>query len=204
LEVYTRLANSPITLGWTRLQSPLQYLESYQIQEHARASIIFPLLLYQHVTKEWIKDRVYQAIRREFGVVQYQPEERIVKIFAAIAKSNSLLAYPSVDEDDRKCFDTIVKDARLAFQKLCRAVAQASTRTRRSRISSQPPTRTDSGRITPIPQEIDSGTTTHKADFWESVTRRPNVHIGLHYALDAALYGTPWNSNVLAGEDKHR
>ena len=33
---------------------------------------------------------------------------------------------------------------------------------------------------------------------------RPNMHVGIHYPQQAEEYSLPYNSNVLAGENKHR
>ncbi|KAJ5124136.1 uncharacterized protein N7515_007961 [Penicillium bovifimosum] len=203
-EFAAALYRFPTPPGWTRLQSPLHHLESYQIQEHARASIIFPLLLRQRIKKKWIKDSVYESIRRTFGVVQYQPEERVVTVFAAIAKSNSLLAYHTIPEEDRQSFNKIITDARSAFQSLCTAVIKASRGPRRSRNSSRAARSSSTSRERSPTAQTDDPGTTQKADFWGLAMKRPNVHTALHYSLDASMYATPWNSNVLAGEDKHR
>ena len=40
--------------GWGRLQSPINHLNSYQLQEHARASVILPLLLRCFLKESWI------------------------------------------------------------------------------------------------------------------------------------------------------
>lgn len=42
------------------------------------------------------------------------------------------------------------------------------------------------------------------AAFWFRAKERPNIHIGLHYKEDIALYSVPWNNNVFAGESKHK
>jgi hypothetical protein len=47
----TQLRRFPFPDGWQRLQSPVTHLESYQPSEHARASIIFPLLLRCYMQK---------------------------------------------------------------------------------------------------------------------------------------------------------
>ena len=41
----SQLQSFPFPLGWVKLQSPAHHLDSYRIQEHARASIVIPTLL---------------------------------------------------------------------------------------------------------------------------------------------------------------
>ncbi|KAJ5558990.1 hypothetical protein N7461_002962 [Penicillium sp. DV-2018c] len=87
-----KLHSFPFPPGWGRLQSPITSLETYQIQEHARASITFPLLLRRYMTIRWINPRFYDAASVIYADTPENTVNSIVLSFCAIAKSNSLLA----------------------------------------------------------------------------------------------------------------
>lgn len=46
-ELHQRLQRFKFPPGWARLQSPLRHLDSWGMQEHGRAAIIFPIFLNQ-------------------------------------------------------------------------------------------------------------------------------------------------------------
>ncbi|KAJ6185889.1 hypothetical protein N7519_007190 [Penicillium mononematosum] len=195
-----RLRGFPFPPGWCRLQSPVTHLESYQLSEHARASIVFPLLLCRNLEKSWIDPAFYQGVSRAFPTSVSPPEDIIVLAFAAIARSNVLLSSRTMSQKDRESIKKTVERARSGLQGLLEAAALASQEIRRSRSRSQSIFLGAEGtpdRQTPAPSTNKKGTS------FREMQRRPNMHIGIHYADDAELFGVPMNNNTLPGEGKH-
>ncbi|KAJ5855191.1 hypothetical protein N7534_007734 [Penicillium rubens] len=195
-----RLRGFPFPPGWCRLQSPVTHLESYQLSEHARASIVFPLLLRRNLEKSWIDPAFYQGVSRAFPTSVSPPEDIIVLAFAAIARSNVLLSSRSMSQKDRESIKKTVERARSGLQGLLEAAAVASQEIRRSRSRSQsvfPGAEGTPDRQTSAPNTNKKGTS------FREMQRRPNMHIGVHYADDAELFGVPMNNNTLPGEGKH-
>lgn len=108
--------------GWGRLQSPIHHLESYQLQEHARASVILPLLLRCCLRKTWIMSTFWSALSKTYQ----SPIDAIVQVFANIAKSNSVLVSQKISAEDRINLLDIIQRARLGLQTLLEIAATAS------------------------------------------------------------------------------
>jgi hypothetical protein len=185
--------------GWGRLQSPLHHLDSYQLQEHARASVILPLLLRCCLEVDWISPSFLRAMRPPLDP-KLSRVDTIVEIYGSIARSNSVLVWRKISPKDRKHFESIVRKARIGLQMLLEAAAVATEQTQR--ISSQSPAL---GRISGHrPASLAQSEGNKRANEFRSIKKRPNVHIGLHYSEQMREYALPNNGNVLAGENKHR
>ncbi|KZZ91982.1 hypothetical protein AAP_03201 [Ascosphaera apis ARSEF 7405] len=197
------ISNFPTPRGWNRLQSPKSHLESYQIQEYGRLSIILPIILRMYLDRSWIELRMIDAITFFFcgKVEKLTPatEQALVKVFTDIARSNRLLLTWTEEGADAEATMRVVKQARLSVQLLEQSVVAGL------RIPS-----TKGG--TAQSSAILTGTATPKRknkgkDRGEAVDRmrsRPNMHIGLHYGQMIEDYGCANNGNVLLGEDRHR
>jgi hypothetical protein len=141
-EAYARnLRTWPFPPGWGRLQSPLHHLKSYSLASHARWSVIVPTLL-----RSWLRPRHIHKIFLAEGKKQLGTEndvvEFIVRSFARLAKSNSVLMGLKVSADDRMNLGEIVRAARLAYQQLCQFTSQSIIANPRaySRFPSRVPT----------------------------------------------------------------
>ena len=116
-KAYSRaLRQFPFPKGWARLQSPLHHLKSYSLSEHARWAAIIPCLLRTWLTVEKMQPSFVKAVQQHTPyVVTF-----VVQVYAAIAKSNSLLcADHFISAYDREHLKEIVLDARRKYQQLC-------------------------------------------------------------------------------------
>ena len=118
--------------GWGRLQSVERHLESFRMQEHARASILIPLVLRQHMDKTWIKHDFLVACNSVFRdwIAQNQSlgaVEAVVAAFAAMARSNSTLMSRSLSTDTFLEVHALVIAGRQQYAMLCTAASQATT-----------------------------------------------------------------------------
>jgi hypothetical protein len=178
-EQYTEeLRRFPFPFGWGRLQSPTHHLDSYQLQEHARASIIIPLLLRSCLRKDWIVPFYLSSLKKIIPDVC--PIDYIVRVFARIAKNNTVLLSRKISASDCKQLPQIIRNARHGLQRLLEAAAEMPPQSRTQPQSSK------------------------KTREFRNMMRRPNMHIGVHYPRQAEEYGVTNNSMVLAGESKHR
>ncbi|OJD23361.1 hypothetical protein ACJ73_05282, partial [Blastomyces percursus] len=91
LEYFRMLQTFPFPRGWNRLQSLITHLKKYQLQEHARASIIIPLALHCGLREDWLSSTIKQTIPAIFSAQNQSPIDLIIQVYAAIARSNSLL-----------------------------------------------------------------------------------------------------------------
>ena len=105
--------------GWGRLQSPINHLKSYQLQEYARASIILPLLLRCFLKESWIAPAFWSMASKKYK----SPIDEIVRVFAQIAKSNSVLVSRKLTKEDRENLLDIIQSARLGLQTLLEIAA---------------------------------------------------------------------------------
>jgi hypothetical protein len=115
-EYYVTLRQHPFPPGWARLQSPIHYLGSYSLAEHARWSIIIPGLLRCWLQRSHIKPVFLQVAQQLWE----NPLGYIVGSYAAIAKSNSVLMGPEISPENRLNFNDIVMEGRLRYQELSR------------------------------------------------------------------------------------
>lgn len=58
--------------------------------------------------------------------------------------------------------------------------------------------------VAPQRSQTDLSRLSSTAKYWSNAQHRPNIHTGLHYEEEAVEFGTPFNSNALAGEDMHK
>ena len=228
----TQLQKFPFPPGWGRLQSPQHHLDSYRIQEHARASIIIPVLLRCWLTSRFIKPLFLSAMRGIFTQPEFSnmsPSSIITRVYASIAKSNSVVMAETMTTQDRATMAITIREARLKLQLLQKSAAKAdSQKPSRSRANTRSPSPTPANPlIRPAsPFIIDSAPSTPGSEYavanvpelqgkkpkakkerfgqYESDQKRPNMHIGIHHADIAKEYATVFNINGLIGEDKHR
>lgn len=223
------LRRFPFPPGWGRLQSPTHHLKSYSISEHGRWSIIIPLLLRKWLREEHLHPYFARASRANHS--DTSPVSYIVSCFATIAKSNSLLTAPRITKADRLNFKAIIAQSRHCYQSLCHDSSVSVMTNPRSRASVVAGSRAGSRRgsrsgtpavpsrqqatlestplVAPIApmnlvlmsKEATEGT---RAVQFQNDSKKPNVHIGLHYEDTMEEYGVPANAIVLIGEDKHR
>ncbi|KAI9747998.1 MAG: hypothetical protein M4579_007339 [Chaenotheca gracillima] len=219
------LRHFPFPPGWARLQSPLRHFGSYSIQEHARASIVVPILLRCWLKESLIRASFTMGIRQVFReeAQLYSPVDLIVRCFGAMAKSHSILMSQSLSQADKGRMMDIIKEGRRSYQKLFEAAALAVGSSGRRSCGSTPasPSRTPSPSSVRSPEpnilttttdeepsQADPGETssvpTKKAHEYRNSQGRPNIHIALHYPDIIEEYGTAFNCNVLMGEDKHK
>nr|KMM66395.1 hypothetical protein CPAG_02734 [Coccidioides posadasii RMSCC 3488] len=215
------LQRFPFRRRWARLQSPLTHLESYQLQEHARASIIIPLLLRCYMTQEWINPAVQRMMPVTFKDHSGRStKDLIVRVYAGIARSNSVLTSQSPAQFTSAGLREIITTARQDLQSLIDAAASAveTTHPAGTRAGSRAASIT-SARPSPVPIELpaldsyaketgvpiaENFDSKKKTKAIRSFKNRPNMHVGIHYPAQANEYAIPNNCNVLIGEDKHR
>ncbi|EFW13347.1 conserved hypothetical protein [Coccidioides posadasii str. Silveira] len=207
------LQRFPFRRRWARLQSPITHLESYQIQEHARASIVIPIILRFALKPDWIQTVVQQALYNSFGEQSIDPDIPcllLAKTFGAIARSNSLLtSQTSVGYNELK---SVVANARTMLQKVIDATIMAAEAPRSASravwmLRSRQNSPVFNQIVTPPTEDISINTVSiapKAGKMLHALKHRPNMHIGVHYADQAKEYAVPNNCNVLIGEDKHR
>lgn len=195
------IATFPMPQGWNRLQSPTHHLESYQIQEYGRLSIILPVVLRIYLKREWIQPRVREAMvfffKREIDNESPEGERILVSIFARISRSNRLLISWSDEATNADEVMKVVKQARSDLQLLEHSIIM-SIGTSNSKAETRQSSVALTGACTPSRRgEV-------RAKVIEKMKKRPNMHIALHYGQMIEDYGCANNGNVLLGEDRHR
>ena len=207
------LRRFPFPPNWPRVQGPLHHLKSYSLSEHARWSLVIPVLL-----RCWLREnhlrRPLIAVFQSHGT----PNDlitQIIKCFAAAATSNCVLMSEHISVSDRENLHQIIMGHRVHLQNLLKTAAtslKADPRRSRSRSRSLEPTRNTSRPDAPT---MPTGPETQKnrrntseeaqaVQTYLNYMKLPNIHVGIHYPVQANEYGTPANCNVLIGEDKHR
>ena len=219
------LQKFPFPPGWQRLQSPIHHLRSYGLSEHARWSIIIPLLLRSWLKPKHIQNHFQHAVEKRlielYGPGSLSPNaivEYITSRFNDFAKSNSLLLASELTAEDRGSIREVVRQGRISFQWLSEDASAAilgNPRRSKSRTPGPkfivPSTSTGSG-MGMLPPTIPASQMPPQLgkEFREKLdqairdSRRPNVHAGLHYEELAEEYGIPGNIQVLSGEAKHK
>ncbi|OJD10183.1 hypothetical protein ACJ73_09906, partial [Blastomyces percursus] len=128
-EYFHALQTFPFPSGWGRLQSPLHHVQSYQLQDPARASIILPLLLRCYLRDQWINPNFLMAMNETFSdndSGQKHKVDIVVEAFAAVAKSNSVLTSRRITPEDRWNLKGIILDGRQKIQALLETASIAS------------------------------------------------------------------------------
>ena len=136
------LRRFPFPPSWPRVRGPLHHLKSYSLSEHARWSLVIPVLL-----RCWLRE---SHLRRPLVTVfqsNGSPNDlitQIVKCFAAAATSNCVLMSEHISIRDREKIHQIIMGHRVHLQNLLKMVANslnADPRRSRSRSCSAQPTR---------------------------------------------------------------
>ncbi|OJD21432.1 hypothetical protein ACJ73_07228 [Blastomyces percursus] len=157
-EYFRMLQTFPFPRGWNRLQSPITHLKKDQLQEHARASIIIPLVLRCGLREEWLSPAIKQTIPTAFSAQNQSPIDLIIQVHAAIARSNNLLVSQSPRENDPEVARQIILGARRQLQFLIEAAARAAATFGPSRagsvVSRQPSPAPTMGTVVRIPAII--------------------------------------------------
>ena len=185
----------PFPPSWPRVQGPLHHLKSYSLSEHARWSIIIPVLLRCWLRENHIRSHLLTVLRLN-GIDD--PVDHVVTQFAAAARSNLVLMSKVVGREDRDNMTLIVHGYREQLQQLLASLAQAMAGDRRRSRSAS--AAASSSQVSGPARNEQS----KKAEAYESHMKRPNMHVAVHYPALAEEYGLPVNMNVLVGEDKHR
>ncbi|KAF2863070.1 hypothetical protein K470DRAFT_274696 [Piedraia hortae CBS 480.64] len=181
-EYKDRLGKVTFPPGWIKFQNPVRYLGHYSLLEHGRWSIVALALLRVWLRDEHILPHFAEAMK-EFGGQMRVIERKIGLAPGALTVSMmNTYIFSAVA-------DTNILESRGFFQAIAEVAALASLRNPRSREST-----TVQG----------TSPSTLRSKEWHGIVQRPNVHIGLHYAEQAAEYGSVWLCNALMGEDKHR
>ena len=191
-----RLRQFPFPKGWGRLQSPVHHLKSYSLSDHARWAAIIPGLLRTWLTEGRMQPHFFNAAKKHTD----DPVTFVVRAFAAVAKSNSLLV--TAFANDRERLGEIVKNARIQFQQLCTDAA-GGVQTNPRRGVTPAPSRPATPML-PIASPT-TGTAEKKgAVQYQNDRKKPNVHAGLHHEQMMEEYGPLGNVGVMIGEDFHR
>jgi hypothetical protein len=212
----------PFPPGWERLQSPIHHLRSYSLAAHARWSIIAPTLLRSWLEPEHVHPLFMREAMRQLAGAETGEEERvvnfIVKAFASLAKSNSVLMGLKISAKDRANMSDIIRQTRVRYQQLCSFTSHSIVDNPRAynRFGTRQPT------IFPVPQgqkgvppegrdiampsveEPSQQEAPKRAIQYTHDMTRPNVHLGVHYPMIAEEYSSPANVNTLLGENLHR
>ena len=205
------LRTFPFPPSWPRVQGPLHHLKSYSLSEHARWSLVIPVLLRCWLREKHIRSHLLTVLRLNDTD---NPVDYIVSQFAAAARSNSVLMSTRVSVEDREDMTAIVHGYRAHLQQLLAALAQSMSadrrRTRSRSVSLASRSRAGSVAASLAPSEMSVDVPAQpteqskKAEAYESHMKKPNMHVAIHYPALADEYGLPVNINVLVGEDKHR
>ena len=117
--------------GWQRLQSPKTHIQSYHMQEFARASILTPVLLRRWLSPEKVENKFLNAIERIVRArtsLRFNGVESIVHCYASMAKSNAVIVAPTIRIQDRKWIMSLGIEGRQRYQDLLQAAAEATQR----------------------------------------------------------------------------
>ncbi|KAF1808853.1 hypothetical protein P152DRAFT_462083 [Eremomyces bilateralis CBS 781.70] len=138
---YTQKVRSfPFPPGWIRIQSPLFYIGSYTLQEHARWSVIIPVLFRLRLRASHIKPTFLQEAHIVFSteVLELAAVENpklptndhivtiLVKAVASVAKVNTLLSAAYLTTAERASLHMEITASRSMFQRLCEVASRAA------------------------------------------------------------------------------
>lgn len=173
------------------------------------------------MTLDWILPALTRTMplkSRDEHEVRASAKDLIVKVFASITRSNSVLTSQSPIQCTQEELAKVIIDARRNLQRLTDATLMAMAPARNaSRATSVVSTRASpapsmvgaraSPALTGMSNRLvarDQADMTKRALSTRAMKDRPNMHIGIHYVEQAKEYAIPYNCNVLIGEDKHR
>lgn len=213
----------PFPLSWLRIQGPLYHLKSYSMLEHARQSIVVPLLLRCQLRKKHIRIYLLNVLKAPTNAIaNANLTNYIISQFAVAIRSNSVLISQTVSLHNRHQIADIVYGYRSQLQQLLSALAQLivvdkrRTLRRASSVASSVALLRAGlvalSKASSYISQIDSrgrgrGRATEqgkKAAVYESYIKKPNMYVAIYYATTADEYRLPVNINVLIREDKHR
>ena len=225
-----QLRQWPFPPGYARLQSPVHHLKSYSLAEHARWSIIIPTLLRMWLRKEHIQPLFMHKLKAvlksplDTRGADNNAVDTIVRCFAALARSNSVLMADKLTRQERTNLTFTIQSFRYQYQQLLSAAALAFDANPRSRSKTpviqrtagsrspspitfmEPLTQTQRGKQATVQPTVSgkSDERSTRAAQYRNDRMRPNVHTALHYPMITEEYGLSSHCNVLIGEDKHR
>jgi hypothetical protein len=123
---YARVLRSwPFPPGWERLQSPIHHFRSYSLASHARWSVIVPALLRSWLEPGFIHPLFMAEAQTQLKGTPRDVVDHIVKAFARLAKTNSILMGHKVSEADRNNMLEIILDSRRRYQQLCQFTSKS-------------------------------------------------------------------------------
>ena len=201
------------------------------MQEAGRLSIIMPVLLRCWLTRD--KIQLYFLKAAEMTMPKdLNAVDGIVKCYAAMARSNTVVLSPMIAPEDRHAMDSLLQESCKAFQRLfkCASFAVSPKFQKEGFLPlSRAPSpfngngsqasdirdtdAEDSADMSGSEAEYDAmaaqittvtGKGSKKATFFHAFLARPVVHVALHLEDVAAEYATPSNCTTFTGEDKHR
>ena len=216
--------------GWSRIQSPAFYIWSWSLSEAGKATLLTPLILRSQATVGWFRLAFLQAARNSM-TLQSSPLREIIKAFGSIARANTLVGSQRYTEPD--FLHQYVIEGRQAYQRLISyaIVTPAEGFGGEANINEDDHAEeredddiealgdilSDAAISSPdsdeaiVPPLIKKGKQKGKRKGrkpqdtkYQKLLSLPNVHAGLHLAENAREYATVMNSNVLAGELKHK
>ena len=209
--------------GWKRIQSPLYYVWSWTLSESGKATVLLPLILRSGAHLGWFRFAYLQHVSAVMGA-DLPPVRAITRAFGLIARTNTLLGSQRYTDPDT--LHQLVLESRRAYQQLITCVSLARSHNDDAEDSDTDANKALVGKDEASLQDILSdaiasdvnededhliteSTQGRKGkrkskDGTAKLLRLPNVHAGLHLASNAREYATVMNSNVLAGELKHK
>lgn len=150
-EYSDRLRKFAFPPGWSRLQSPIHHLKQYSLSDHARWSIIVPLLL-----RSWLEEKHIHGYFREAALIENEDVvSYVVSCYALVAKSNTVTQGLEVSINDRENIKDVVKNGRLAFQSLCATASRSVAENPRAGIRPGTPGGRGSRSRTPVVQAVE-------------------------------------------------
>ena len=223
----------PFPPGWKRIQSPAYYIWSWSLSESGKATLLAPLILRSKATIGWFRLPFLQAAERVMNSTS-TPLQAIVRAFGLIARSNTLVGSQRYTEpsilhehilDARRAYQELItcatpaaggfrndddendddsEDADALNEVLSEAArSDSGSGSEMEEVQHVPKPTTAKGKGKGKAKAKGKARKPRGTKF-EKLLRLPNVHAGLHLADNAREYATVMNSNVLAGELKHK
>jgi len=212
--------------GWSRLQSPVTHINSYRMQEFARASVVIPVLMQLWLKEEHVVPKVLHALKT-FMKDELRPRglngvDALIICLARIAKSNATLLSPSITAAQRQGLIVSGLAGRTAYQTILKAAAEGhktrgKSTNRRGSVASIASSASGASSVggeaseddeDNIIQRVQAGpyqaTGAKKVSELLQLTKTPNTHVMLHYLDVSNKFVTPRNCLTFSGEDKHR
>jgi hypothetical protein len=112
------LRSFPFPPSWPRVQGPIHHLKSYRLSEHARWSVVVPLLLRFWLCERHIQPYLLAILNKRVrdSSSSLEPVDQVVECFSAAATSNCVLMGDSISRTDRDNLDDIITTHRLKLQ----------------------------------------------------------------------------------------